>query len=338
MYKYEEIRAVHLELTERCQAACPHCHRFIKEDVLNPNLTMAELSLKDIKSIFPVDFIKQLDSIRLCGLYGEPIIAKDCLEIVQYFKESNPNIFIEISTNAGARSSDWWTRLAKVLAKTDIVNFCIDGLEDTNHIYRKKIKWDIVMNSAKAFISAGGNAVWDFLIFEHNEHQVDDAQELSKQLGFKDIRFKASIRFVSYNNSNETLKPPKNKKYLHDTMFFSSNIKQFNELIEKTNLINCKALKKKEIYITGKGLLLPCCFIAGTLTQAYDNTDKQQIRDIIVNEEFINVKKYSINSILNTGIFNDVKDTWNNSSCLRICKKKCGNIIENNKDVIILDV
>jgi MoaA/NifB/PqqE/SkfB family radical SAM enzyme len=335
MYKYEEIRAVHLELTERCQAACPHCHRFIKEDILNPNLTMAELSLKDIKSIFSVDFIKQLDSIRLCGLYGEPIIAKDCLEIVQYFKESNPNIFIEISTNAGARSSDWWTRLAKILTKTDIVNFCIDGLEDTNHIYRKKIKWDIVMNSAKAFISAGGNAVWDFLIFEHNEHQVGDAQELSKQLGFKDIRFKASIRFVSYNNSNETLKPPKNKKYLHETIFIASNMKEFDDLIDNATIIDCKALKAKEIYISAEGLLLPCCFIVGTLKQSYDNTDKQQIQDIIVNKEFINVKEHGINIILNNGISNDIKNTWNAPSCLRTCKKKCGNSIMSNDANII---
>jgi MoaA/NifB/PqqE/SkfB family radical SAM enzyme len=261
---------------------------------------------------------------------------------VQYFKESNPNIFIEISTNAGARSSDWWTRLAKVLAKTDIVNFCIDGLEDTNHIYRKKIKWDIVMNSAKAFISAGGNAVWDFLIFEHNEHQVDDAQELSKQLGFKDIRFKASIRFVSYNNSNETIKPPKNKKYLHNTLSsiytsIYSPFEKFNKFIEKTTSINCKAVNKKEIYISAEGLLLPCCFIAGTLKHPYDNIDKKQIRDIIVNKEFINVEEHGINIILNNGIFDDVKDTWNNSSCLRTCKKKCGDVMY-NEDAIILDV
>jgi len=338
MYKYEEIRAVHLELTERCQAACPHCHRFIKEDILNPNLTMAELSLKDIKSIFSVDFIRQLDSIRLCGLYGEPIIAKDCLEIVQYFKESNPNIFIEISTNAGARSSDWWTRLAKILTKTDIVNFCIDGLEDTNHIYRKKIKWDIVMNSAKAFISAGGNAVWDFLIFEHNEHQVDDAQELSKQLGFKDIRFKASIRFVSYNNSNETIKPPKNKKYINKNIFIASNIKQFNDLIDNTTTINCRAIEEKEIYISGDGLLLPCCFLSGTLTQVFENKSKKELLNLLVDKDFIDVKKYGIETILNESLFYEIKNAWSTKSCLTTCKKKCGDIILNKRDADIINV
>ena len=49
IYKYEDVRAIHLEITEKCQAACPMCDRNIHGGKDNPNLGMHELSLDDIK-------------------------------------------------------------------------------------------------------------------------------------------------------------------------------------------------------------------------------------------------------------------------------------------------
>ena len=37
------------------------------------------------------------------------------------------------------------------------------------------------MENVNAFISAGGTAYWKFLIFKHNEHQVEEAKKLSEQ-------------------------------------------------------------------------------------------------------------------------------------------------------------
>jgi len=110
MYKYEEIKSIHLELTEKCQASCPMCIR-----TGNKLLTNSELSIQDIKNIFPKEFIKELKNITLCGNFGEPIVAKDCIEIVEYFKYTNPKIQISINTNAGARNSDFWIDLASLL-------------------------------------------------------------------------------------------------------------------------------------------------------------------------------------------------------------------------------
>ena len=38
LYNYEDIRAVHLEITEKCQASCPMCDRNVKGGRDNPNL------------------------------------------------------------------------------------------------------------------------------------------------------------------------------------------------------------------------------------------------------------------------------------------------------------
>ena len=70
----------------------------------------------------------------------------------------------------------------------------IDGLEDTNHIYRVGAKWEKIINNAKAFIDAGGIASWQFIEFEHNKHQIEEAKQLAKELGFKEFRLVSSTR------------------------------------------------------------------------------------------------------------------------------------------------
>ena len=49
-----------------------------------------ELTLDDIKGIFKPKFIKQLKAMQLCGNHGDPIVARDTLEVLQYFREHNP--------------------------------------------------------------------------------------------------------------------------------------------------------------------------------------------------------------------------------------------------------
>ena len=82
MYNLEDIKSVHLELTSKCQASCPMCARNI-QGLDNPWLELDEISLAQFKEWFPVDFIKQLDRLFMCGNLGDPIIARDTLEIFQ---------------------------------------------------------------------------------------------------------------------------------------------------------------------------------------------------------------------------------------------------------------
>ena len=64
------------------------------------------------------------------------------------------------------------------------VRFGIDGLEDTNHLYRRNVRWPTLMRNVRAFVEAGGNAEWDFIEFRQNQHQVEQARMLADELGF----------------------------------------------------------------------------------------------------------------------------------------------------------
>ena len=197
MYNYHDIRTVHLEVTERCNLSCPMCARNINGGEQNPWIHDAELSLDDIKKIFSDDFVKQLNHIYMCGNYGDPIIAKDTLEIFRHFRSVNSDILLSMNTNGSARQEDWWVELASVLGDKGYVIFSIDGLEDTNDIYRKGANYTRIMKNASAFIQAGGNAHWEYLVFAHNEHQVDRARDLADEMGFKKFQLKKSARFFS---------------------------------------------------------------------------------------------------------------------------------------------
>ena len=183
MYSYKDIRTVHLEITQRCQAACPMCDRNENGGADNRHITNAELSFEDCQAIFPTAFIEQLDTMYMCGNLGDPIVARDSLEVFDYFRQNNNKMWLSMNTNAGAKSTDWWRELARVYGRMGAVIFSVDGLRDTNHLYRQNVVWDNVERNMKAFIDAGGRARWDFIIFGHNEHQVEEAEALAKEWG-----------------------------------------------------------------------------------------------------------------------------------------------------------
>lgn len=197
LYKSNEIKVVHLEITDKCNASCPMCARNINGGEESPQLPNTELSLEDIKKIFKPSFIAQLERMYMCGNYGDPIAAKDTLETFEYFRQHNDKLMLSMHTNGSAKKPEWWSKLAKVLGRKGYVVFSIDGLEDTNHLYRQNTVFAKIMENAKAFIQAGGRARWDYIVFAHNEHQVEQAESLAKTMGFERFQYKKSARFFS---------------------------------------------------------------------------------------------------------------------------------------------
>ena len=258
MYNYRDIEVVHLEMTEACNASCPMCARNLNGGDVNPYLSGRELSISDIEHIFKVDFVKQLKRIYMCGNYGDPAVAKDTLEAFAYFRQHNPDLFLSMHTNGSMKKPEWWAELARVIGRKGYVVFGLDGLHDTNNLYRQGTVWDKIMENVRAFIAAGGRARWDFIVFAHNEHQVEEAEELSKQMGFEKFQYKKSARFFSNTQgavkdehqaqnrkaTTTLLQAPTNPKYRNaalEKMAAVANIKNVNvvtvdNIISTTNL------------------------------------------------------------------------------------------------------
>ena len=130
----------------------------------------------------------------------------------------------------------------------------MDGLEDTNHIYRRGVDFEIVMKNMEAFSNAGGEGVIKFIEFDWNSHQMDDMIDLSERLNFQ-IRLKRSKRV-------------------------ERDIKAANDQVQKTSrkYIYCRYLESKDAYISAHLKVWPCCFIH--FDEYANNEDFKTITDV----------------------------------------------------------
>jgi MoaA/NifB/PqqE/SkfB family radical SAM enzyme len=253
----QDVRILHIEPTDACNAACPQCLR--ETDITFDKTNLHHLTVEQIKDLIDVETIQNLDKMFMCGNYGDPAAGKHTLEIYRYFREVNPTINLGMNTNGGLRSTAWWAELADILNQPrDYVIFSIDGLADTNHIYRINVDYEKVINNARSFIDAGGSAHWDMLVFAHNEHQVDLAQETAQKLGFKWFRAKISKRHNII--PIDFLRPPNG----------------WQDPVVTTGSIKCHALKESSVYISAKGDIYPCCWLGNNSNHTLDTFDSIQ--------------------------------------------------------------
>ena len=317
MYNLKDIKDVHFEITSKCQAKCPMCPRRIAGGPLNPFIKLDEVSLETFKRWFPESFIKQLNSMFMCGNLGDPIISKDTLEIYQYLREVNPNISLAMHTNGSARDPKWWEQIAKAKVK---VTFGLDGLQDTNHLYRISTNFDKIIKNAKAFIDAGGFAKWHMLVFEHNEHQVEEARQMAQHLGFKTFTTKHTSRFKGdYLQVIDEQGKPLHK--LRPTEKSSSMIPLVEQSQQETKpTIVCKAVKYKQIYVSACGNVSPCCWLDMEWIPPMQESRIDYMKRI---GEFPNLNTSSLEEIFKKGFFDKIEQTWKEVP-LQECSKQCG--------------
>ena len=341
MFQYTDLKQIHVELTNNCQASCPMCARNYHGGQNNPNLPIGEITLDEFKQIVTLDVLNNIDYIYFCGNYGDPIMSNYLIDIVEYCKDSKPAIRMGIHTNGSARNDNWWKRLAEALPTEHSVHFALDGLEDTHHLYRVGTNFKNIINNATTFIKHGGRAEWVFLSFKHNEHQITQAEQLAKQLGFARFEHKATSRFLEKpfldvldkdGKLAYKIEPPTEHKI---TFIKPEIIKSYKEVV-KTAEIKCKVAADKSVYIDAFKNLWPCCWL-GALPYIYskpsdliheyqgDQTNTiNELVDSIGGYAAIDLTKRSIKDILEDAQWQAVwPDYWNKKK-LATCAKTCG--------------
>ncbi|MFT5658719.1 MAG: MoaA/NifB/PqqE/SkfB family radical SAM enzyme [Gammaproteobacteria bacterium] len=351
LYHYDEVRIIHLELTHRCNAACPMCARNVYGGADNPSMPLSELTLADIKKILLPDFVAQLKRVYACGNYGDPMVARDCLEVFRYLREQGPELNLCMHTNGSGRRAKWWSDLANIMKQgPHYMRFGIDGLEDTNHLYRRGTDWKTIMRSAEAFIAAGGQAEWDFLVFEHNEHQVEEARKLAFDMGFSDFFVRKTGRFIMEGELETSdryqvqdkkgqfeywLEQPKNPNYLNPAFSDLGQVKKthgsYQNYLDEVD-IKCKVGgKKRKIYLSAQGYVMPCCWLGATYSES-DNPERRQFANLVDKhggKQALDAKLHGLEKVIEGPLFqSEIPKSWNLESVeagkLAICAKTCG--------------
>jgi len=260
--RLDHVREIHIEPTSLCNAECPQCARNINGSGLNPNIGLDSLTINYFTNFFNRDNIAKVNKIFFCGNVGDPCATPDLLEICRYLKSIKPDLVLGINTNGSLKTEEWFRSLGKIFkGPFDYVVFSIDGLEDTNHVYRRNTSWLKIMRNAKAYISTGASAHWDMLVFDHNKHQVDSAQRLAREMGFTWFRSKTTDRWDSYPETDDlrASEPHVAKDYSNEDIL-------------------CEKNRDKSIFIDYRGEVWPCCHMASAYLSHIDRHRHEDIR------------------------------------------------------------
>lgn len=335
------IKKVELEITSDCNAACPGCARTLNRDLLQINA----FTFEDLKRIFPAGDYTGVQ-FKFCGVLGDPIVNPDCLKMIEWLVYNGA--YCEISTNGGYNTAEWWARLGQVASAYPgqlHIHFCIDGHKETNHVYRVNTKWAIIDRNIRAFsiTAPKDHATWIYIVFDHNEHELDAAKQHAEQLGFM-FATRTGMRnsyhqwIAQVGKKNQKIekritttgtKEHSKKAVVQEIDNFIKDYKQDkvgdDKKQEMLDSIVCKYIHESEIFIGSDLTMWPCCFL-------YDSAFKN--REGIVDKlnsfepNWNSLKYYSVEQIQEHPWFKkllaaswDPSHPLHFSRCIKTCAK-----------------
>jgi sulfatase maturation enzyme AslB (radical SAM superfamily) len=178
---------LNIDSSSRCNLSCPGCNRTkaIESDT-------AHFNIEDMPMEYFVALTRpenKVDELVYNLTLSDPIYSGVFVQQLEHINTLNRRPKISISTNGSGRNEKWWLHLASLLRHDDRVGFAIDGMRDTNHIYRVNSKWDSIITGARTLRAAWpGKMIWRYIVFEHNYHQLSEAKELATDIGFNEFR------------------------------------------------------------------------------------------------------------------------------------------------------
>ena len=324
---------IHWELTDLCNLKCPMCPRTDIRNRCRPvkGIQHIQFLLKDVERVLPAAFFEKVARIDFCGNFGDPCMARDFAEICELLMARH-GVTLMVSTNGSMRRPDWWRRLGQLFAGTNSwLEFHVDGLRDTHHLYRIGANWDKVLANAAAFIAGGGRADWHFIRFRHNQHQVEEARETARRMGFNVFvatetgRFPEGERFAYMHPEGDWryLEQATVRNPARSMTAVTAGRTSDRSAAATDGAIDCKSAGKNRFYIDAAGYLAPCCWVS--------NRDPQRPGDMLrtlaaggKDPALFNIRNRSIEKILKDNLFSKTfPEMWKIDS-LTTCRKKCG--------------
>ena len=294
----------HIEPTSKCTLECPLCDRTWFYEKFNKR------NLHEINIEYLVNFVGPNADVFMCGNNGDPIYHSDFHTLCLRLK--NNKCKLSITTNGSAKTKKWWNELNEILDYNDRITFSIDGLEDTNHLYRKNAKWKSIMDAVEVLKDRKCKTEWKYIVFKHNQHQIKEARALSASLGFDHFRLEHSDRWLD----NKELMP--DNEYVDDYHKHQKAIMtnaDYKTGMDPACLQN--NLPTKNLYIDAEGDFYPCCWM-GTYRYKYKSVFSPK-------QKLFNIKDNTLNQILEN---NSIKDFFTSTkqftSAHECCKIQCG--------------
>ena len=241
--------SISIEPTTSCNLRCPECPSGLRSFTRDTGMLNENFFKETIDSLYK-------DLLYLIFYFqGEPYLNPQFLEMVNY--ASQKGIYTATSTNAHYLTDE----MAKKTVESglDRLIISIDGTtQEVYESYRVGGKLDKVLQGAQNMVkwkkelkSNTPHLIFQFLVVKPNEHQIEDAKKLTKELGVDEIRFKTA-QLYDYELGNDLM--PTIDEYSR----YKKN-KDGTYSIKNKLLNHCWKLWHSCV-ITWDGKVVPCCF------------------------------------------------------------------------------
>jgi MoaA/NifB/PqqE/SkfB family radical SAM enzyme len=269
----DNIQGFHIEPTNICTLKCPRCSRTDFINQFGNKWTNKNLNLDDFKNFLDIDLDNKV--FYICGMYGDPIYYKDLIPMVAWLKSKQA--LVTIVTNGSYQQPAWWQELCDLLSSDDRLHFSIDGIPENFTQYRINADWHSIQEGVKIAVASEATVAWKYIPFSFNQDNIEQARQLSKDLGVDEFQLTPSDRFSS---DTDWLLPSDSlvhKKSESKIVWSKAADKEIDPICINTN---------REHFISADGLYFPCCLMSDYRfyykSQFYKNKEKYKISNTTI--------------------------------------------------------
>ncbi len=236
--------SIGIEPTTACNLRCPQCISGLRA-FKRPTGNLKPQTFRKILKNFPPETWSLLFFFQ-----GEPYINPYFTDLVKLAKQRK--FFTVASTNGHFLSPE--NARKTVNAKLDYLIISLDGTsQEIYEIYRREGNYAKVLEGIQNLLQARGKKrhpiiELQFIVFKHNEHQVQEFIALAKKLGIDRISVKSAQIYYDFEAWLPEKSPLKRYK------------KQENTWKLKNEVPNRCWKMWHSCEITWDGKVLPCCF------------------------------------------------------------------------------
>ena len=207
-------------------------------------------------------FIADKYDVFFCGQVSDPIYNKNFKDMLKYLHDNGKDT--SVHTAAYRDNEKFYLDLFNAHPKAMWV-FGIDGLPNSSFKHRINQKSEKLFNMMIKAKSIGMNVVWQMIVFDYNENQIETCEYTAKELGIG-FRLIHSNRFEDAN-----LKPSQN--------YHVQRSKEIGSRLDPA------CLKGRELGHSAMGYITPCCWLAeGNVEKKYPDLCNEKTK--ISNKNF----------------------------------------------------
>ncbi len=236
--------SISIEPTTSCNLRCPQCPSGLRA-FTRPTGMMIEQIYKQV-----INELHKTTGYITFYFQGEPYLNKNFLSMVSYANKHK--IYTATSTNGHYLTKE--NAQKTVESGLDRIIISIDGVTQENYSkYRIGGSLEKVLEGTKQLVNAKKNnksntphIIWQFIVFKHNENELEEVKQFALQYEVDELAIKSA---QIYNHEQNTDILPSNEKYSR-----YANLKIKNKLLN-----HCWRLWSSCV-ITWDGGVVPCCF------------------------------------------------------------------------------